>query len=331
MPTLPALTARRPSTSRSNGMCVGPSTAVRPSTPWRPSRHTASGLSTSTISSSRRGVAWQNSVGPSPSTSRVTVSGSPSSSSRWRRCTSAAASRAEAAFGPSSGTPSYADTSSRSQLPCTQTARSPSDESRSRVSAGSGPSAMSPSSTMRSTPAASTSVSTASSAGRLAWTSASTATLMRVILPVTVTLMADLTIGYAAMLEQFAPGEVVGYTALAEQHGFSGCMAADHFQPWVPAQGEASFVWNVLAAVGERTTGDLGPGVTCPSFRFHPALVAQAAATLEAMYPGRHWLGLGSGEALNEHVVGGYWPEVGERSGRLFEAVELITKLFAAS
>ena len=91
--------------------------------------------------------------------------------------------------------------------------------------------------------------------------------------------MADLTIGYAAMLEQFRPQEVVGYTALAEEHGFSGCMAADHFQPWVPQQGQAGFVWNVLTAVGERTRGDLGPGVTCPSFRFHPAMVAQAAAT----------------------------------------------------
>jgi coenzyme F420-dependent glucose-6-phosphate dehydrogenase len=141
----------------------------------------------------------------------------------------------------------------------------------------------------------------------------------------------DLTVGYAAMLEQFGPREVIELTALAEQHGFSGCMAADHFQPWVPAQGQASFVWNVLAAVGERTHGDLGPGVTCPSFRFHPALVAQASATLADMFPGRHWLGLGSGEALNEHVVGGYWPEVGERSGRLFEAVELIKRLFDAS
>ena len=93
---------------------------------------------------------------------------------------------------------------------------------------------------------------------------------------------ADLTVGYAAMLEQFGPQEVVGYQVLAEQHGFSGCMAADHFQPWVPQQGQASFVWNVLTAVGERTEGDLGPGVTCPSFRFHPAIVAQAAATLEA-------------------------------------------------
>jgi len=143
--------------------------------------------------------------------------------------------------------------------------------------------------------------------------------------------MADLTVGYAAMLEQFGPQEVVGYQVLAEQNGFSGCMAADHFQPWVPAQGEASFVWNVLTAVGERTQGDLGPGVTCPSFRFHPAIVAQAAATLEAMYPGRSWLGVGSGEALNEHVVGGYWPEAGERSLRMFEAIEIIKKLFDAS
>jgi len=143
--------------------------------------------------------------------------------------------------------------------------------------------------------------------------------------------MSDLTVGYAAMLEQFAPQEVVGLTALAEAHGFSGCMAADHFQPWVPQQGQAAFVWNVLTAVGERTRGDLGPGVTCPSFRFHPAIVAQAAATLEAMYPGRTWLGVGAGEALNEHVVAGYWPEAAERSLRMFEAIELIKKLFDAS
>ena len=143
--------------------------------------------------------------------------------------------------------------------------------------------------------------------------------------------MGELTVGYAAMLEQFPPQEVIGYQALAEEHGFSGCMAADHFQPWVPAQGQASFVWNVLTAVGERTHGDLGPGVTCPSFRFHPAIVAQAAATLEAMYPGRSWLGLGSGEALNEHMIAQYWPEAGDRSQRMFEAVELIKKLFDAS
>jgi coenzyme F420-dependent glucose-6-phosphate dehydrogenase len=105
-------------------------------------------------------------------------------------------------------------------------------------------------------------------------------------------------------------------------------MAADHFQPWVPAQGHAPFVWNLLTAVGAATTADLGPGVTCPSFKMHPAMVAQASATLAAMYPGRHWLGLGSGEALNEHVVGGYWPEAPDRLRRMWEAVDIIKKLF---
>ena len=140
--------------------------------------------------------------------------------------------------------------------------------------------------------------------------------------------MSQAHVGYAAMLEQFGPIEVTEFTAAAEMAGFRGVMAADHFQPWVPAQGHASFVWNVLTAMGERTRGDLGPGVTCPSFRFHPAMVAQASATLGAMYPDRHWLGLGSGEALNEHVVGGYWPEAPERLTRMWEAVEIIQKLF---
>ena len=141
----------------------------------------------------------------------------------------------------------------------------------------------------------------------------------------------DLTIGYAAMLEQFHPTEVVALSAYAEEHGFSGVMAADHFQPWVPQQGQSAFVWNVLAALGERTKGDIGPGVTAPTFRWHPAMVAQASATLAAMYPGRHWLGLGSGEALNEHIVGQYWPEAPERINRMFEAIEIIKKLFSAS
>ena len=136
-------------------------------------------------------------------------------------------------------------------------------------------------------------------------------------------------IGYAAMLEQFGPTEVTRYTQAAEAAGFTGVMAADHFQPWVPSQGHAPFVSNVLTAMGERTSGDLGPGVTCPSFRFHPAVVAQASATLAAMYPGRHWLGIGSGEALNEHIVGGYWPEAYERLERMWEAVEIIGELFS--
>jgi coenzyme F420-dependent glucose-6-phosphate dehydrogenase len=143
--------------------------------------------------------------------------------------------------------------------------------------------------------------------------------------------MTGLQVGYAAMLEQFHPSEAVALAAYAEQQGFSGVMAADHFQPWVPQQGESSFVWNVLAAIGERTTGDMGPGVTTPTFRWHPAMVAQASATLAAMYPGRHWLGLGSGEALNEHIVGQYWPEAPERINRMFEAIDVIKKLFSAS
>ena len=142
--------------------------------------------------------------------------------------------------------------------------------------------------------------------------------------------MAQAKIGYAAMLEQFGPREVVDYSVEAEKAGFSGVMAADHFQPWVPQQGQAGFVWNVMTAIGERTRGDVGPGVTCPSFRMHPAIVAQASATLAAMYPGRHWLGLGSGEALNEHILGQYWPETPERINRMFEAIEIIRKLFGS-
>lgn len=133
------------------------------------------------------------------------------------------------------------------------------------------------------------------------------------------------------MLEQFHPTDAVEFSELAEKHGFSGVMAADHFQPWTPQQGQSPFVWNVLSALGERTKGDIGPGVTAPTFRWHPAMVAQASATLAAMYPGRHWLGLGSGEALNEHITGQYWPEAPERINRMFEAIDMIKKLFAAS
>ena len=141
--------------------------------------------------------------------------------------------------------------------------------------------------------------------------------------------MARAEIGYAAMLEQFHPTELVGFCEAAERCGFSGVMAADHVQPWVLQQGQAAFVWSFMTAAAERTRGDIGPGVTCPSFRQHPAIVAQAAATMATMYPERFWLGLGSGEALNEHVVAAYWPEVGERISRMFESVEIMRKLFS--
>jgi len=138
-------------------------------------------------------------------------------------------------------------------------------------------------------------------------------------------------VGYCAMLEQFGPRELLEMSTAAEEAGFDGIMAADHVQPWVPQQGQAAFVWPVMTTLAEHTKGDIGPGVTCPSFRMHPAIVAQAAATMATLYPGRFWLGLGSGEALNEHVLGTYWPEVGERIARLFEAIEIIRKLFTGS
>jgi G6PDH family F420-dependent oxidoreductase len=136
-------------------------------------------------------------------------------------------------------------------------------------------------------------------------------------------------IGYAAALEQFEPNALIEYCQLAEQHGFGGVMAADHFQPWVPAQGHSAFVWSWMAALGAKTERmTFGPGVTCPSFRYHPAIVAQAAATQAALTPGRFWLGLGSGEALNEHVAATYWPEPHTRLQMMQEAIGIIKKLF---
>jgi coenzyme F420-dependent glucose-6-phosphate dehydrogenase len=139
-------------------------------------------------------------------------------------------------------------------------------------------------------------------------------------------------IGYAAMLEQFHPTELLDRCAQAEAAGFSaGFMVSEHFQPWTPQQGQAAFAWSFMGALGQRTSLPFGTAVTCPGFRYHPAVIAHAAATLGAMYPGRFWLGLGAGEALNEHVVGGEWPEIGVRSAMLFEAIEVITKLFSGA
>jgi coenzyme F420-dependent glucose-6-phosphate dehydrogenase len=136
-------------------------------------------------------------------------------------------------------------------------------------------------------------------------------------------------IGYAAMFEQFHPTELLRYCEIAEANGFPSVMASDHFHPWTPQQGQSAFVWAWLGALGERTTQRFGTGVTPPGYRYHPAVVAQAAATLEAMYPGRFWLGLGAGEALNEHIIGEYWPEPPARLERLMESIEVIRKLFS--
>ena len=99
-------------------------------------------------------------------------------------------------------------------------------------------------------------------------------------------------IGYAAALEQFGPTEAIELAALAEQHGFVGTVASEGFQPFTPQQGQSPFVWNVVSALGARTTGPLGVGPVSPTFRWHPAMGAQAAATLAAMDPGRQWLAL---------------------------------------
>ena len=137
------------------------------------------------------------------------------------------------------------------------------------------------------------------------------------------------TIGYAASMEQFAPSALLRYCQLAEAQGFTAVMASDHFNPWVPSQGQSGFVWSFLGALGAMTNLRFGTGVTPPGYRYHPAIIAQAAATMEEMFPGRFYLGLGAGEALNEHIVGEYWPEAPVRLERLMESIEIITKLFS--
>jgi G6PDH family F420-dependent oxidoreductase len=136
-------------------------------------------------------------------------------------------------------------------------------------------------------------------------------------------------LGYAAMFEQFTPTDLLRYSQQAEQAGFTAVMASDHFHPWTPGQGQSGFVWAWMGALGATTQLRFGTGVTPPGYRYHPALLAQAAATLEAMFPGRFYLGLGAGEALNEHIVGGYWPEPVARLEILAEGIEVIRKLFS--
>ncbi len=137
------------------------------------------------------------------------------------------------------------------------------------------------------------------------------------------------TIGYAAMFEQFTPADLLRYCRQAEGAGFRSVMASDHFHPWVPSQGQSGFVWSWLGALGATTSLRFGTGVTPPGPRYHPAIIAQAAATLEQMFPGRFWLGLGAGEALNEHITGEYWPEAPVRLEKLGEGIEIIKKLFS--
>jgi len=136
-------------------------------------------------------------------------------------------------------------------------------------------------------------------------------------------------VGYALSSEEHAPNDLVRNARLAEEAGCTFALVSDHFHPWVDAQGHAPFVWSVIGGIAQATERlRLGTGVTCPTIRIHPAIVAQAAATCAAMMPGRFFLGVGTGENLNEHVLGDKWPVPDERLEMLEEAIEIIRLLW---
>src|SRR5215217_6214418 len=137
-------------------------------------------------------------------------------------------------------------------------------------------------------------------------------------------------LGYALSSEEHAPAQLVRNAARAEQAGFSFALVSDHFHPWIDRQGESPFVWAVIGAIAEATERlRVGTGVTCPTIRIHPAIVAHASATAALMLEGRFFLGVGSGENLNEHVLGDRWPPVRDRLDLLEEAVEIIRELWS--
>ena len=137
-------------------------------------------------------------------------------------------------------------------------------------------------------------------------------------------------LGYKASAEQFAPRPLIEFAVAAEAKGFDSVVVSDHFQPWRHTDGHAPFSFSWLAALGERTTRvTLGTSVVTPTFRYQPAIVAQAMATLGSLYPDRVLLGVGTGESMNEvPVLGIEWPEFKERFGRLKEAIEIMRKLW---
>jgi coenzyme F420-dependent glucose-6-phosphate dehydrogenase len=136
-------------------------------------------------------------------------------------------------------------------------------------------------------------------------------------------------LGFALSSEDHPPNELVRQAVLAERAGFTFALISDHFHPWTDAQGHSPFVWSTLGGIAQATERiRIGTGVTCPTIRIHPAIVAQAAATVAAMMPGRFFLGVGSGENLNEHVTGARWPLPDERLELLEEAVEVIRLLW---
>ncbi|RKT56557.1 TIGR03557 family F420-dependent LLM class oxidoreductase [Saccharothrix australiensis] len=134
-------------------------------------------------------------------------------------------------------------------------------------------------------------------------------------------------IGYFLSCEEHGPRELVRQARQAQDAGFGRLWISDHFHPWNDEQGQSPFVWSVIGALSEVTTLPITTAVTCPTMRTHPAVVAQAAATAAVQCEGRFVLGVGSGEALNEHILGDPWPSAPRRLEMLEEAVEVIRKL----
>ena len=137
-----------------------------------------------------------------------------------------------------------------------------------------------------------------------------------------------LKLGYKLMSEEHGPSALVGNAKKAEEAGFDFAAISDHFFPWVEEQGHSPLAWTVLGAVAQATERlDLMTAVTCPTMRYHPAIIAQGTATLALLSNNRFTLGLGSGERLNEHVIGAGWPGLVERQARFGEAIEIIQGL----
>src|SRR4051812_16787747 len=135
-------------------------------------------------------------------------------------------------------------------------------------------------------------------------------------------------IGFALSSEEFTAPELVHWAVLAEEAGIGDLMISDHFHPWTERQGNSPFVWSVIGAIGATTSARIGTGVTCPTMRIHPAVIAQAAATSATLCSGGFYLGVGSGEALNEHILGDRWPSTDERQAMLTEAIEIMRLLW---
>lgn len=133
-------------------------------------------------------------------------------------------------------------------------------------------------------------------------------------------------IGFHASHEQFPPSRLLALLRLAEEAGFDCAKSSDHFHPWSERQGQSGFAWSWLGSAMQATRFPIGM-ISAPSYRYHPAILAQAAATVGEMYEGRLWLALGSGEAINESITGEAWPDKPERNARLLECVEIIRRL----